>query len=330
VRKRERIQAALDGEATDKIPCSLWRHFYRQEQSASELAESTLAFYRQFNLDLIKLTPNTLYPLEDWGARIEFSRKDDEPPRLKRPLIREPEDWRNLPAVTDLDGALGRELKAIQLIKEQLTEDDAPLLMTIYSPVTIAHKLAGELVFGHLQQHRADVSFGLATIAETTARFARAALEHGADGVFFSTKLAQGTLLEEKTYRSFGLRYDLIVLEQVQDLDPLLVLHLAGEQIFFNLVDEYPVQIVAWQPWLSAPSLARATSLTTKTLLTGLSPQLLEHGSPNEIQQTVSAVVEATSARRLILSLGSVVPPSVPEQNLLAVVEALNSWPSLV
>lgn len=325
MRKRDRIQAALRGEAVDKVPYSLWRHFHKQDQTAAGLAEATLAYYRDYDLDLIKLTPSGLYAIEDWGARIELSRSDDEPPRLKKPVVREPADWRELPALTALEGALNRELDAIRLLKRQLTADDAPVLMTVYSPLTIAYKLAGDRVLEHLQEHPTDVSFGLATIAETTARFAQAALSAGADGLFFASQLAQNGMLPEEVYRNFGLRYDMIVLERALELKPILALHLHGANVHFNLASQYPVQMISWHPRLSPPSLSEAMLLTDKTLLTGLSRPLIEQGPVEAIREAVATAVGATGGRRLILAPSCVISAAAPEENLRAVVEGVRT-----
>lgn len=323
MRKQDRIQAALQGEAVDRTPYSLWRHFHKQDQTAAGLAKATLAYYQEYQLDLIKLTPSGLYPIEDWGARIELSRNDDNPPKLKRPVVQEPADWRDLPALTSLDGALGRELEAIKLVKKELNASDAPLLMTIFSPLTIAFKLAGDRVLEHLREHAIDVSLALATIAETTSRFAVAALSAGADGLFFASQLAQTQTLDEETYRNFGLRYDMIVLERVQDQQPILVLHLHGENVHFNLVNEYPVQAISWHIQLSEPSLSEALSLTDKTLMTGLSRQVLENGSAEEVQAAVTAAIAASGGRRLIIAPACVISPTTPAENLQAVLNAI-------
>ncbi|MFQ5612649.1 MAG: uroporphyrinogen decarboxylase family protein [Anaerolineae bacterium] len=323
MRKRDRVQAALRGEAVDRTPYSLWRHFHRQDQTAEGLAQATLAFYQQYQPDVVKLTPSGFYAVEDWGARVELSRNDDTPPRLKKPVIHEAADWRELPALTSLDGALGRELEAIKLVKKALNVDDTPLLMTVFSPLTIAYKLAGDKILEHLREHEIDVSLALATIAETTSRFAVAALSAGADGLFFASQLAQAHLLDEDACRNFGLRYDMIVLERVQEQQPLLVLHLHGENVHFNLVNDYPVQAISWHPRLSGPSLAEALSLTDKALMTGLSRQVLEHGSAADVQQAVEAAVMATGGRRLILAPSCVISPATPAESLQAVANAV-------
>lgn len=100
-----------------------------------------------------------------------------------------PEEWWRLLPLDPHAGALARELEAVRLVAHGLA-GSRPLLMTIFSPLTLAYKLAGEQVAEHLRGHPAAVHGGLEIIARTTADFARAALEAGADGLFFATQLA--------------------------------------------------------------------------------------------------------------------------------------------
>ncbi|MBI1878991.1 MAG: uroporphyrinogen decarboxylase, partial [Chloroflexi bacterium] len=201
--KRERVYAALEGQPVDRVPLSLWRHFHRQDQTPAGLAAATLAFYEKYDFDLIKLTPSGLYAIEDWGAQVNLSKDDDQPPTLKKPVIKKPEDWRNLTTLSSTAGSYGQALEAVKLLTSHLDKEDAPVLMTVFSPLTLAYKLAGDALLDHLQNHPTDVHIGLATIAETTSRFADIALEVGADGIFFASQLSRADLLTEEMCQTF-------------------------------------------------------------------------------------------------------------------------------
>jgi uroporphyrinogen decarboxylase len=323
VNKRERVYAAMQGRPVDRLPISMWRHFHKQDQEPDQLAQATLDFYRHYDLDLIKVTPSGLYAIEDWGAAIRYSNDDNTPHRLRRPVIDEPEEWRELAALSVEQGALGRELQAIAAIRDELGKDDAPVLMTLFSPLTLAFKLAGDEVQEHVREHAKDVHFGLATIAETTARFGGAALAAGADGVFFATQLARSSLLTVEEYQEFGERYDLIVLEYLTSQTDLVVLHLHGEGVFFDLVNYYPVAAVSWHDRETSPSLGEASTRTRKCLMAGLDRELLENGLPEEIAQQVQDAQRQTGGIGLILAPACVIPPEAPEENLQAVVDAV-------
>jgi uroporphyrinogen decarboxylase len=322
VNKRERVDAALHGGPADRVPVAMWRHFHKRDQSPGELAQATLEFYRHYDLDLIKVTPSGLYAIEDWGASIRQSNEDDVPPQLKRPVIDEPEEWRDLGALTVHEGALGRELEALGAIRSSLAHDPVPVFMTLFSPLTLAYKLAGAAVLEHLRHHADDLHFALATIAETTVRFGVATLTAGADGIFFATQLARSDMLSMEEYRKFGERYDLIVLEHLSHLTSWIVLHLHGQNVFFDLVHHYPVSAVSWHDRETRPSLREALTRTHKTLMAGIDRNLLVTGSPEEIAEQVRNAQRETGGPQLILAPSCVIPPEAPEENLQAVVDA--------
>ena len=64
----ERVRGALQGQALDRPPLSMWRHFYRQETSAQGLADAMLGFQRRFDWDFMKVNPRASYHAEDWGS----------------------------------------------------------------------------------------------------------------------------------------------------------------------------------------------------------------------------------------------------------------------
>lgn len=315
--KQDRVYAVLQGQPIDRVPLSLWRHFHKQDQTPTGLASATIAFYQRYNFDLIKLTPSGLYAIEDWGAQITQSKDDDHPPRLKKPVIKKPEDWRNLATLTITEGSYGDALKAIKLVTSQLDESDAPILMTIFSPLTLAYKLAGEVLLEHLQDYPTDVHIGLATIAENTSRFANAALEAGANGIFFASQLSRADMLTEEMCETFVIRYDLIALERVQTHPAPLVLHLHGPNIYFETVNQYPVHAISWHNHETAPTLEEALNLTDKTLMTGLDRDLLEQGHPEDVVAQAQNAME-TGGQRLILAPACVIPPKTPLENLEA------------
>jgi uroporphyrinogen decarboxylase len=317
--KRERVYAALEGQPVDKVPLSLWRHFHKQDVTPAGLASATLAFYKKYDFDLIKLTPSGFYAIQDWGAQISAAKDDDHPPQLKKPVIKAPEDWRNLAALNPTEGHYGEALKAIGLIKNQLDEEDAPLLMTIFSPLTIAYKLAGDALLDHLQNHPTDVHIGLATIAETTSRFADLTLEAGADGIFFASQLSRADLVTKEMCETFVVRYDLIALERVKTQPAPLILHLHGPNPYFETVNQYPAHAVSWHNRETDPSLKEALALTDKTLMAGLDRTTLEQGTPEEVAAQARETIKQTGGLRLILAPACVIPTNTPVENLQAI-----------
>lgn len=321
--RRERVQAALRGQEPDRVPLSLWRHYFCEDRTAQDLAAATIRLARQYDLDLVKLTPCGLYAVEDWAReRISYPGNDCDPPFLESSAVVDPLDWRRIPSLEPTAGALGRELEAVRLVAEGLGRE-TPFLMTVFSPLTLAYKLAGEGVIAHLRESPADLHAGLETITETTTRFAQAALEAGADGLFFATQLASHHWLEPAEYEAFGQRYDLAVLEAVGGRSKITVLHLHGVDVFFDLANLYPIHAVSWHDQETLPTLAQARQQTDRAFITGLDRQLLERGPTAAIHEQIRQALARTGQRGLILAPSCVIPPATPSAHLQAVREAL-------
>ncbi len=62
--------------------------------------------------------------------------------------------------------------------------DDVPVLHTVFAPLTIARKLAGDRLLGDLKDHPDAVMAALDTITETVIRYVTAVAQVGADGIF--------------------------------------------------------------------------------------------------------------------------------------------------
>jgi uroporphyrinogen decarboxylase len=317
--KRDRVMAALQGKPVDRLPISLWRHHHREDRRPQDLAAATLALARVHDLDLIKLTPSGLYAVEDWaGASIHYPGTDHDPPFLASPAVTEAADWRRLSHLEPTAGALGRELETVRLVAAQTSYDRIPFVMTVFSPLTLAFKLAGETVIQHLREHPSDLKAGLETMAQTTICFAQAALEAGADGLFFATQLASHEWLTLREYEEFGQYYDLGVLEAVKGQSAITILHLHGQAVFFRLSEHYPVDAVSWHDQETAPSLAEARQFSDRAFVTGLDRRLLNQGSVVAIQAQVHEVFAQTEGRGVILAPSCVIPTTTPIEHLEA------------
>ncbi len=320
---RERVWAALQGEPTDRPAFSLWRHFHDEDATPEGLAAATIEFAIRWEVDIVKHTPTGMYAVEDWGTPI---RRFDDPhraPERIRPAFTSPDGWHDLPPLDVQQGTLGRELRGLQLVRGGLPPD-IPILMTIFSPLTIAYKMVGDFLFEHLAHAPDAVQAGLRTIAETMARYTEACLSHGADGVFFATQLASSTMLPRETYATFGEPFDRIVLDACH-ANTIRVLHLHGTNIFFDLATTYPVQGISWHNHETAPSLTEARQQTDRAFVTGLDRRIfLEPASV--VAAHARAALDTTRGHRHILAPSCVIPTQVRDDALAAVVDVVKTW----
>ena len=140
--KSERVAAAIAGKPIDRVPVAFWRHAPDVDHTAKGLAEAMLAFHRRWDLDLIKVMSSGVYCVEDWGCTVAYQGSPNGAKVCTAHAVKSTADWGRLAVLDPGAGALGRELEALRLIVRG-RDDDAPALHTIFSPLTIARKLAG-------------------------------------------------------------------------------------------------------------------------------------------------------------------------------------------
>lgn len=317
---RQRLAAALRGERVDRIPWALWRHFPGDDQDAAALAARTLEFQRKFEFDFVKITPAAGYLPEAWGVKLSYRENDEGVRSYDTVVIENPEDWGRLPKLDVRAGVLGRELKAVELIRTGV-DASVPVLETVFSPVSVAAKLAGPNFAAHLRAHPHKVRTGLETIARTLIEFCHAAFDAGADGVFFSTQAAGSA--QRSTALEWDKPFSRMVLEAIRPRAEVIVLHLHGQPILFDEYLDLPVDVVNWPDRRTAPTLREAAQRTTLALCGGLQEWTTLLSTPEAVRAQVHDAVRQTEGRRFVLGAGCVLPLSTPEATLHAARQAL-------
>lgn len=320
--KWQRVEAALQGGDVDRVPISLWKHYHLQDRAPGQLAEVTLALHRQFDTDLIKLTPSGLYFIQDWGATVRFGRDDDFLPLAVQPVISSSQQWESLPRLDVHKGALRRELEMIQHVAHGLN-GSAPFLMTLFSPLTVAYKLCGDRVSGpklvdQLRNAPQQVHAGLRVIRDVLIEYAAACQEAGAPGFFFATQMATTKLFTRQEFLEFGKAYDLQVLESLQGKSKVTMLHICGSDLMFDLVADYPVHVLNWAVRTSGTSLADARRLTSTPLAGGLSLDTLLSGTEQDVVGEARSAIAEAGRRGFILAPDCVIEGPSPAANLAA------------
>ncbi len=314
---RERIQICLSGELPDQMPVALWRHFPVDDQSPSTLAAAQLAFQRAYDFDLVKVTPSSSFCLKDWGADDVWEGATEGTRRYTKHVIIAPRDWERLPALDPTAPHLAGQLACLRQIRAGLGPD-TPMLQTIFNPLSQAKNLAGgETLLVHLRKYPDAVMKGLQTIALTTQHFVEAALSTGIDGIFYAVQHAQASLLNEDEFIHFSREMDLQILGAAENLW-CNMLHLHGEDIYFDIAKDYPVQIVNWHDRETPPSLAEAQKTYKGVLCGGISRDTLVYKTADDVQREVEDAIQQIGGRRLILSTGCVVPIIAPLGNIQA------------
>jgi uroporphyrinogen decarboxylase len=314
---RQRLQACLSGEKPDRTPVALWRHFPVDDQSPQGLVEATLAFQRTYDFDLVKVMPASSYCLKDWGAQDEWRGSTEGTRSYATPVIQQPEDWKRLPILDPYAGELGRMLACLNSITSELGSE-TPVIHTIFSPLAQAKNLAGgQRLLVHLRSDPQALQAGLQTIAESTRRFIQATRQTGIAGIFYAVQHAQYELLNPQEFSTFGIEYDLQILETAS-IFWCNMLHLHGLDVMFDLFLDYPIQIINWHDRDTSPSLSEAQKKFKGVVCGGLQREQLALSTPKTITAQARDAILATGGQRFILGTGCVMPIITPYGNIMA------------
>ena len=325
---RERVAAALRGDPVDRPPVSMWRHFYRDEQTSAGLVLAMLAFQRAYDWDFLKVNPRASYHLEDWGYRVRYPVDSNAGPEVASSPIEGPEDWLKLRPLDVRQGVLGEHLAALRAIVKEL-RGEAPVLMTVFTPLSIAARLApdAETAARHMREHPQQFAHALEVVTETFTRFAHACLDAGASGLFFATTLwATRDRLSEDEYRRFGRPYDLRVLDAVRDAE-FNLMHVCKDHNMLALLKDYPVHTFNWDAdGKENLTLAQGRELTGRCVAGGVPHhRALPEMTPQEISQRVHGLVGEMGGQRggWMLASGCTYAPATPEANVRAARDAV-------
>jgi len=319
---RERIQACLNGETTDRTPIALWRHFPVDDQDPAKLAAASLMHQAKYDFDIFKITPSSSFMVKDWGADDEWMGDAEGSRRYTKRVIHGPEDWDKLPELDPTSRHLAGQLECLRLIKQGV-DSETPLIQTVFSPLSQAKNLAGnDLLIEHIKKYPEAVLKGLETITRTTAKFVEKVCDAGVDGIFYAVQHAQSSLLKLEEYKTFGLPFDQRVMEPAKKLW-CNMLHLHGIEIYFSLVRLMDFQIVNWHDRETSPTLSQALSLFDGAVCGGIRQDSLTMQNPNQVRQEAEDAIEQTRNQRFILGTGCVVPITASHENYLAATESV-------
>lgn len=314
--KDGKIKRVISGVKQREIPFSFWTHLPDADQDPERIAEETYQFYKKYDLDFIKMMNNGMFSVVDYGATIDPSEvKKGGVTKVVDTPINTYEDWADLRDISIEEGALKRELIHLEKLLEKV-DGEAPVIITVFSPLTTADKLSKGRVNEFIQADSKGLfKQALEKITDVTGQFAEKAIEMGADGVFFATQLSSYDRLAEEDYKEYGVPYDLKVLEKTED-GWFNTLHAHGNNIMFDLLKDYPVDVFNWHVGETLPELKEGIRFADKCALGGIVRSDITNARKNELRHQIYSAVMESEGKNLILSPGCTVNHPFTEETI--------------
>lgn len=323
--RRERVLAAIRRQPVDRVPYALWRHFPTVDRSPTGLAQATLRFHDHYGSDFLKITPRAGYSVEPWGC-VEAT---EVLPGGNRPCashgVKDADDWKRVRPVDPTTApGYSEQMETIIRIGFDRRIGDAPVLPTVFSPLSIARKLAGDRLTIDLREHPDVVTGALEAIAQTQIRFAEAALGEGVSGIFYSIQTASRSAMSEELYERFGEPYDRRVLAAIRGRSVVTLVHCHGDALIFERLARLPGDVWNWDDRATPPSLAEGARLVLGAVCGGLDQwRTLREGTSAEAAAQAQDAVAQMGGTGLIVGPGCVLVMETPDANVVAVVKAL-------
>ena len=333
--KKERVMAAVKGAPVDRIPVSFFGHNHTAERFPESAVKAMLEEQHKYGWDFMKVQMRATYYGEAWGCKYKWMGPDIGP-EVQDHVVKSADDFRKIKKLDPREGVLGEHLNIAKNAGQAL-KGKTPYVQTIFSPLSIADMLAGTRFsqyprigpLKHLIEENPDaVHEALSNISQTMAEYAKTAVQDGADGILLTTwRWALQDVLSEDQYRVFGKPYDLAVIDgAIQAGATFNILHICRENVIFDLLADYPVEVISFNSTSSQnPTLREAMARTEKALWGGIDhTQTLMHGPIEAIEKEVQEAIEQTGGKRFILGPGCAISSKVPENHLRAIQKLLS------
>lgn len=316
--KRELLQATLLGEPTDRLPTSVWRHFYDFERTAERFSEAMLGFQKKFDWDFMKVNPRSQYHVEDWGTRYEYPDRHNQRPTRSLTPIKSVKDWEGIQLLNPLKGVLNEHLTSLNLIKKGLS-GEVPFVMTIFTPLSIASRLvdSDETMLNYIRNYPKEIHAALNSITESFRTYITECLNVGVDGIYLATtSWASYSLMTSLEYLEFGRNYDLRLLDAAKE-GTFNILHVCKSNNMLTELVDYPVNAFSWDATdPTNPTFGEMRQRTKSTLIGGINDHCLLAGKTNEVKAQVIDLLKEVEKKGLILGPGCSIPIDCPDSNL--------------
>jgi uroporphyrinogen decarboxylase len=327
---RDRVLAALRGEAVDRPPVSFWGHVYHRESSAEDLVAHTLERWRRDRWDWVKLNPRKHYHVEPWGVRYHYTGVPDAKPTLANYPVHAASDWDRIEEQPHDAGALGEQIEAVRLLRAQLPAG-VPLLQTVFTPIAIMAELTEppQALRDLLAAEPGRVARALEAVTRTFERYVEAIMRAGADGIYLATvDWGSRSFVTPELLRRWSRPYDLRLLAAA-GASPYHTMHVCKtDALLFEFAD-YPVGAFSWDATAPGnPTLAEGLARLRGAVVGGIGHDTeLQHGREAAITAFRRAL-EATGGRRWLFAPGCSIPPHTPEATLAALRDEVERAPA--
>ena len=335
----ERITAVLNGRPADKIPVMLHNFMLAAREygitmkqfreNADLIARAFIKSVEKYKYDGILVDIDTVTLAGALGVPIDFP--EDEPARLKKGLLADPEDIRKLPPVNiENYQYIQIWLEAVRKIKEHFGHEIYVRGNCDQAPFSLAAMLRGiENWMTDLFLAEEDLMHELLDYCmEATCRFINLMAQTGCDMLSNGDSTAGPDLIAPELYEKYALPYEKQVVNTAHKAGLPYTLHICGNtELILNQMISTGSDAFELDYKTDVHRIIEIFDEKT-TLIGNIDPSgVLAMGTPELVRETTLDLLnEFAGTNRLILNAGCAIPPSTPEINIRTMIETARNF----
>ncbi|MBT8363771.1 MAG: hypothetical protein KJP23_03635 [Deltaproteobacteria bacterium] len=303
--KIERVDRVLNGEAVDRPPVTLWYHFGVQHAGGEQFAKIATEYFNFYDFDYLKVMNDYFYqPPEGLDA---VKTKDD----LKRitHFDVDKSDWQE-------------QFKALKYISQEL-KGKAYFIDTVFDPwQSIRRNMAGENIDALMADEPDALLEALDIVADNLIEYCKKSLSIGTAGIFMSVPAAR-ELISRENFLRFVKPPAVKVFEAICALGKMNTAHIHGEDLFFEDVLDFPVDIFNW--WdrgPKGPSLKWVKERIKGCVMGGIDQKIVARTTREFLRNHVREAIELGGKTRFFLANGCSSDSWGYPPSMLAIVDA--------
>lgn len=328
--KFELLRQVLLGNLEEQIPISIWKHHPELDRTPEGLAKEEIAFHREFDHDLMKISFHGRYPVVDWGCVAIYDGSISGSTTCQSCVVQESSDWETLEPLDVNDGEFGKQIHAIELIKKY-AQDKVPIMATVFDAPMVADKLSKKNLTDYMDTTPDIIESVLEMVNGVMIDFSRAALEAGADGLFIASQHSTHAAVSDEQYKKFVYPFDFKMVEKLRGKAKFIIMHLhardENEDIRFEkIANTNGVDGINWEDQSASLSLNEGKKLARKAVFGGIDHNgIFRSGSADEAKSQVLDALRKAGLHRTVIAPGCVITIDTPRENIHSVVDAVRS-----
>jgi uroporphyrinogen decarboxylase len=288
------------------------------------MAEETVYLAQKYDYDFIKMCPYGNYGAQDYGLSCNFFCTPTQPVLERKFRDLSPEEWSDLPVFPAIYGTYGKVLQLAVETKKELKRKgmDLPVLQTIFNPLTTAAKLAGPKLWQDIKTCPQEVKAGLEAISQTTINFINANIEAGVDGFFYASQTGRADVISREDHQEFAEPFDREVANAYAGKTWFNVIHIHGENTYWDVLSQYPGEVVNWHDQWAGPTLEQARAKSDKCFLGGLNERdvfCCPDNTADQVAEQIQRSIRTLDKKGLIIGPGCCANPELNEAHVYAV-----------